>query len=100
MENIIKDEKSVYKADNITKTKCPMCGKYMLLVNGKRGKMLSCPDRSCGYRQPEKQDEFGNFRSSKKASIMNQKLIKRYSDQEDVGSNLGELLKEAMAKKK
>lgn len=100
VESIIQDEKSVYKADNISKTKCPMCGKFMLIVNGKRGRMLSCPDRGCGYRQPEKEEEFGNFRSSKKASIVNQKLIKKYSDQEDVRSNLGELLKEALAKQK
>ncbi|MEL7564410.1 MAG: DNA topoisomerase III [Dehalobacterium sp.] len=100
VENIIRDEKSVYKADNVSKTKCPMCGKYMLVVNGRRGRMLSCPDRGCGYRQPEKQEEFGNFRSSKKASIINQKLIKQYSDQKSVGNNLGDLLKEALAKKK
>ncbi|MGI6684043.1 MAG: DNA topoisomerase III [Bacillota bacterium] len=100
VESIIRDEKSVYRPDNVSKTKCPMCGKFMLIVNGKRGKMLSCPDRKCGYRQPEKQEEFGNFKSSKKASIMNQKLIKRYSDHEDIGSNLGKLLKEALAKKK
>lgn len=100
VNNIIQDEKSVYKADNISKTKCPMCGKFMLLVNGKRGRMLSCPDRGCGYRQPEKQDEFNNFRSSKKASIINQKLINQYSDQESVGSSLGDLLKEALAKQK
>ncbi|MEN3003921.1 DNA topoisomerase III [Dehalobacterium formicoaceticum] len=100
VKEIANDEESVYKADNISKTKCPMCGKYMLLVNGKRGRMLSCPDRGCGYRQPEKQEEFGNFRSSKKASMVNQKLINTYSDKEDVGTSLGDLLKEAMAKKK
>lgn len=98
--SIVADQESVYKADNISKVKCPMCGKFMLVVNGKRGRMLSCPDRECGYRQPEKEDEFGNFRSSKKASMMNQKLIDQYTDKENVGSNLGELLKEALAKKK
>ncbi|MGI6066933.1 MAG: DNA topoisomerase III [Bacillota bacterium] len=99
VEEIVNDQESVYKADNISKTKCPMCGKYMLLVNGKKGRMLSCPDRKCGYRQPEK-EEFGNFHSSKRTRILNQKLIKTYSDQEDVGVNLGDLLKEALAKKK
>lgn len=89
---------SAYKADNISKTKCPLCGKYMLLVKGKRGKMLICQDRSCGHRQPEKGDSFG-FGSSKRASQINQKLIAHYSDQDTFGSSLGDLLKEALAKK-
>ncbi|KJS03314.1 MAG: DNA topoisomerase III [Peptococcaceae bacterium BRH_c4a] len=88
---------SVYKADNISRTKCPVCGKYMLLVNGKRGKMLVCQDRNCGHRQPEKGDNLG-FGSSKRASQANQRLISQYSDQASIGSSLGDLLKEAMTK--
>lgn len=88
---------SVYKADNISRTKCPVCSKYMLLVNGKRGKMLVCQDRNCGHRQPEKGDNLG-FGSSKRASQTNQRLISQYSDQAAIGSSLGDLLKEAMTK--
>ncbi|PYG87832.1 DNA topoisomerase-3 [Ruminiclostridium sufflavum DSM 19573] len=40
-----------FKHDNVTREKCPECGKYMLDVNGKKGKMLVCPDRECGYRK-------------------------------------------------
>ena len=40
-----------YKHDNMTREKCPECGKFMLDVNGKKGKMLVCPDRECGYRK-------------------------------------------------
>jgi DNA topoisomerase-3 len=40
-----------YKHDNITREKCPECGKFLLDVNGKKGKMLICPDRECGYRK-------------------------------------------------
>jgi DNA topoisomerase-3 len=40
-----------FKHDNVTREKCPECGKYMLDVNGKKGKMLICPDRECGYRK-------------------------------------------------
>jgi DNA topoisomerase-3 len=96
VKSVIADT-AVYKADNISKTKCPACGKFMLLVNGKRGKMLICQDRTCGHRQPEKQDEFG-YKSSKNASRVNQKLIARYGDQESIGNNLGDLLKAALAK--
>ena len=40
-----------YVHDNMTKEKCPDCGKYLLEVNGKKGKMLICQDRECGYRR-------------------------------------------------
>lgn len=41
----------VFKHDNLTREKCPNCGKYLLDVNGKKGKMLVCQDRECGYRK-------------------------------------------------
>lgn len=40
-----------FKHDNVTREKCPECGKYLLEVNGKKGKMLVCPDRECGHRK-------------------------------------------------
>ncbi len=40
-----------YKHDNLTRSKCPECGKYLLAVKGKRGEMLICQDRECNYRQ-------------------------------------------------
>ncbi len=92
-------DNSTYRADNISKTKCPLCNKNMLVVNGKRGKMLVCQDRTCGHRQPEKERDF-KFGSSKRASQMNQKLIAQYSDKQDIGSNMGDLLREALSKQK
>ena len=53
-KSIIKDIKNndgKFKHDNLTKNKCPECGKYMLEVNGKRGKMLVCSDRECNNRK-------------------------------------------------
>ncbi|HWJ03510.1 MAG TPA: hypothetical protein VNU93_07485, partial [Verrucomicrobiae bacterium] len=50
---------------------------------------------TCGHRQPEKEDDRG-FTSSKRSSYANQKLISQYSDQASIGSNLGDLLKEAL----
>lgn len=47
----IKKSEDTFRHDNLTKTKCPECGKYMLEVNGKKGKMLICQDRECGYRK-------------------------------------------------
>ncbi|PKM80776.1 MAG: DNA topoisomerase III [Firmicutes bacterium HGW-Firmicutes-14] len=40
-----------FRHDNLTGTKCPDCGKYLLQVRGKRGEMLVCQDRECGYRK-------------------------------------------------
>ncbi len=47
----IKQTEQKFKHDNMTSTKCPDCGKLMLEVNGKRGKMLVCQDRECGHRK-------------------------------------------------
>lgn len=47
----VKSSDAVYRHDNITREVCPECGKYMLEVNGKKGKMLVCQDRECGYRK-------------------------------------------------
>ena len=47
----VKASNSEYKHDNITREVCPECGKYLLEVNGKKGRMLVCQDRECGYRK-------------------------------------------------
>lgn len=47
----VKNSSAQYKHDNITREVCPECGKYLLEVNGKKGKMLVCQDRECGYRK-------------------------------------------------
>lgn len=47
----IKNSDEKFKHDNITKNKCPECGKYMLEVNNKNGKLLVCQDRACNYRK-------------------------------------------------
>jgi len=47
----IKSSGKQFRHDNLTRTKCPECGKYMLEVNGKHGKMLVCQDRECGSRK-------------------------------------------------
>ncbi len=40
-----------YRHDNLTRKKCPDCGKLLLEVNHKNGRMLVCQDRECGYRK-------------------------------------------------
>lgn len=49
--NQIKNSSEKYRHDNLTRSKCPNCGKFLLEVNGKHGKMHVCQDRECGYRK-------------------------------------------------
>lgn len=50
VKSVIADSR-VYTHDNMTREKCPECDKYLLDVNGKRGRMFICPDRDCGFRK-------------------------------------------------
>lgn len=47
----IKASDATFKHDNMTGTECPKCGKLMLEVNNKKGRMLVCQDRSCGHKK-------------------------------------------------
>jgi DNA topoisomerase-3 len=50
--NEVKASEKSYTHDNITRERCPDCGKFLLEVKNKNGgKMLVCPDRDCGYRK-------------------------------------------------
>ncbi|MCI8483835.1 MAG: DNA topoisomerase III [Lachnospiraceae bacterium] len=52
--DIVKDiaaSAKTYRHDNLTGKKCPECGKLLLEVNHKNGRMLVCQDRECGYRK-------------------------------------------------
>lgn len=42
---------ATFRHDNMTREKCPECGKFLLDVKGKKGRMLVCSDRECGYRR-------------------------------------------------
>ena len=46
----IKSSTQVFRHDNLTTTKCPDCGMFMLQVAGKKGEMLVCQDRECNAR--------------------------------------------------
>ncbi len=48
---MIKSGEGNFRHDNLTNTKCPVCGKRMLSVKGKNSEMLVCQDRECGQRE-------------------------------------------------
>lgn len=47
----VKNSDALYRHENLTNTRCPVCGERMLEVKGKKGKMLVCSDRECGHRE-------------------------------------------------
>ena len=47
----VKRSDKTFKHDNISGRDCPDCGKPLLEVKGKKGKMLVCQDRECGHRR-------------------------------------------------
>lgn len=116
-----------FKHDNVTREKCK-CGQYLLEVNGKRGKMLVCPDRECGFRKtiarvsnarcPEchKKMEIrgeGDKQSfycvcgyreklenfkKRKSTQVNKKEVKRFMRQQETGENINSSLADALSK--
>ena len=49
--SLISESDKKYKHDNMTKIKCPNCGKFLLEISDKRGKKLVCQDRECNYKK-------------------------------------------------
>ncbi|MCK5059105.1 MAG: DNA topoisomerase III, partial [Candidatus Aminicenantes bacterium] len=105
----VKKDTSVYKADNITKTKCPMCSNFMLMVKGKKGNMLICSDRTCGHRQSDREDsqEYwvsgrGKGGRGRRDGHVSKKMIDRFSDNKKkaTSTSLGDLFEAALDKKK
>lgn len=47
----IREGEGTFRHDNLTNTRCPVCGKRMLAVKGKNSEMLVCQDRECGHRE-------------------------------------------------
>ena len=46
----IKNSTQTFRHDNLSSTRCPVCGMFMLQVAGKKGEMLVCQDRECNER--------------------------------------------------
>lgn len=47
----IKESKDKFVHDNITRTKCPQCGDFLLKVKNQKGERLICQNRECGYKE-------------------------------------------------
>ena len=95
----VKAAVATYREDNLTKVKCPMCGKFMVKVSGKGEPMLRCQDRTCGHMQPEKAGNFMDRRVSPKERAREKHLARQFSDTQQATTSLGDLLKKALNKK-
>ncbi|MNW47978.1 DNA topoisomerase 3 [compost metagenome] len=75
----------------VSNRRCPQCHKKMEMKEGKAGLYVQCI--TCGITETVNKDsKHINKREQ-------QKLVKQYSKQESIGSNLGDLLRAAMEKK-
>ena len=92
----VKADTSTYREENLTRVKCPMCGKFLVKM---AGALLKCQDRTCGHTQPENPDAFSDRRLSRQEIAQQKYLVKKYSDQKEIKTNLGDLLKKALEKK-
>ncbi|MFB5762889.1 DNA topoisomerase III [Paenibacillus medicaginis] len=75
----------------LSNRRCPQCHKKMELKEGKAGLYVQC--LPCGLTEVLDKDK------SRVNKHEQQKLVKQYAKQESLGSNLGELLKAALAEK-
>ncbi|MCP5109002.1 MAG: DNA topoisomerase III [bacterium] len=98
----VSQDTSTFKIDNLTKKKCTMCGKFMMVVNVKKGKKYICSDISCRHEETDQQENPGDFRRHRGEGRMNKQLIDRFSDNKkrpgSVGS-VGDLFEAALGKK-
>ncbi|MGF7047571.1 DNA topoisomerase-3 [Paenibacillus sp. DS2015] len=75
----------------LSNRRCPQCHKKMEMKDGKAGLYVQC--LSCGITETVNKD---NKHINKREE---RKLVEKFTQQETVGSNLGELLKAAMEQK-
>jgi DNA topoisomerase-3 len=95
--NSVKNDTATYREENLTRVECSMCGKFLVKMPGG---ILKCQDRTCGYTQPENPDGFSEHRMSRRERAEQKYLVRKYSDSQEIKTNLGDLLKKALDKKR
>jgi DNA topoisomerase-3 len=97
----VKADTSTFTYDNLTKKKCPMCSKFMLIINVRKGRQYVCSDPQCGHREDEQREDDFSFKRSRKERGMGKRLIDKYSDNKKPASgvaSLGDLFEAALGK--
>jgi len=94
----IKESNLEYKPYNQSSKSCPMCGKKLLTVKGKKSeKLLVCQSRGCGYQEKEENDYSLKRNKTKQERIFNSKMIHKYTNSNAKETfTLGDLLKNSL----
>ncbi len=93
----IRDSSKVFEPSGLSSEVCPMCGKNLLSVNDKKGRLKKvCRSMACGFEESEGKKSRKDFAREK---AMGRRLIKQYSDDSKDTVTLGDMLKAAMDKK-
>ncbi len=94
----VKTSTAQYTPKGTIEKKCPLCGRPLYPVRGKRGKnMLVCQGLSCGYEEQE-----GGSRDSKpseKEKKIARRLMKEYGDNSKETATFADLIKAAQERK-
>lgn len=94
---LVRQDTSTFKVQ-VSKQKCPMCGKFMQIFNSKKGKKLVCQDRECGFQQTENQSPYQQGKQSRQEQIYNHRLVERFSEHKPASTNVGDMLRQALQK--
>ena len=102
--SMVKGSGAKYVHENMTRQKCPECGKFLLEVNGKRGKMLVCSERECGYRKntaviknnfEKRREETGASKAEVKKYIESQEKESKSSKNTDLAEQLSKWMEQS-----
>jgi len=94
----VKTSTARYTPKGTTEKKCPLCGKPLYPVKGKRGRtMLVCQGLSCGYEEQEGGGMDG--KPSEKEKRIARTLMKQYGDTSKETSTFADLIKAAQERK-
>jgi DNA topoisomerase-3 len=97
---LVKNSTATYQPRNVSNEPCPVCGRMMMPVAGKKGrKMLVCQSLSCGYEQTEGRGDTVARRPSGKQKALNRRLIQQFSDKPKETSTFADLIRAAQERK-
>lgn len=95
----IKESTAVFRIKTNDKDKCPLCGKPLLPVRGKKGNLLVCQGLSCGYEEMQRNSPAESMRPSHKEKSIARSMMRKYGDNGKETSSFGDLLKASMERK-
>ena len=97
--DLVKNSTAEYRVKGESTSKCPLCGKPLYPLKGKKGrKLLVCQGLSCGYEEGEGRQ--GDGRPSAKEKRIGRNLMRQYGGGGTETTTFGDLLKASQERKK